>query len=159
MAARLFTHGYDFFAPVEAVVYHLWNRGHRPPFTEVRHESRETLKKEATEKVLSLLKGTATSNVNGYGLGNSRTIAEFEESLGVSFQSMQMTGDTAGGGGGGNDNGNNDNDNGRTNWKSILSDLNDYSETLHGANVEDNDNNESAPMKSLEILKLLKNYL
>jgi len=151
MAARLFTHGYDFFAPVEAVVYHLWNRGHRPPFTEVRHESRETLKKEATEKVLSLLKGTATSSVNGYGLGDSRTIAEFEESLGVSFQSMQMTG----GGGGGNGN----NDNGRTNWKSILSDLNDYSETLHGANVEDNDNNESAPMKSLEILKLLKNYL
>jgi [Skp1-protein]-hydroxyproline N-acetylglucosaminyltransferase len=32
MAARLYTHGYDFFAPAQAVVYHLWSRGHRPRY-------------------------------------------------------------------------------------------------------------------------------
>ena len=29
---RFYTHGYDFFAPPEAVVYHLWTRSHRPAF-------------------------------------------------------------------------------------------------------------------------------
>ena len=33
MSTRLYTHGYDFFAPPEAVVYHLWSRDHRPAFT------------------------------------------------------------------------------------------------------------------------------
>jgi Glycosyltransferase (GlcNAc) len=34
MAARLYTHGYDFFAPAQAVVYHLWSRGHRPRYVQ-----------------------------------------------------------------------------------------------------------------------------
>lgn len=37
MAARLFTHGYDFFSPPEAVVYHLWTRSHRPSFLAHAH--------------------------------------------------------------------------------------------------------------------------
>ena len=32
MAARLWTHGFDCFAPPQAVVYHLWTRDHRPNF-------------------------------------------------------------------------------------------------------------------------------
>lgn len=35
MAARMFTRGWDFFAPPQAVVYHLWSRGHRPSFRQV----------------------------------------------------------------------------------------------------------------------------
>jgi len=35
MAARLWTSGYDFFAPPETVVFHLWKRDHRPNFREV----------------------------------------------------------------------------------------------------------------------------
>ena len=31
---RFYTHGYDFYAPPEAVVYHLWTRSHRPAFFE-----------------------------------------------------------------------------------------------------------------------------
>ena len=30
MAVRLYTHGYDLYAPPETVVYHLWSRSHRP---------------------------------------------------------------------------------------------------------------------------------
>ena len=29
---RFYTSGYDFFAPPQAVVYHLWTRDHRPSF-------------------------------------------------------------------------------------------------------------------------------
>ena len=32
MAARLWTHGFDCYAPPQAVVYHLWTRDHRPNF-------------------------------------------------------------------------------------------------------------------------------
>ena len=32
MAAQLWTHGFDCFAPLQAVVYHLWTRDHRPNF-------------------------------------------------------------------------------------------------------------------------------
>lgn len=35
MAARMFTRGWDFFAPPQAVVYHLWTRGHRASFRQV----------------------------------------------------------------------------------------------------------------------------
>lgn len=35
MAARMFTWGWDLFAPPETVVYHLWSRGHRPSFRQV----------------------------------------------------------------------------------------------------------------------------
>ncbi|KAG5177965.1 hypothetical protein JKP88DRAFT_169463, partial [Tribonema minus] len=40
MAARLFTAGYDFYAPPQAVAYHLWTRAHRPSFRE--NETAET---------------------------------------------------------------------------------------------------------------------
>ena len=30
MAYRMHSHGYDFYAPPEAVLYHLWSRAHRP---------------------------------------------------------------------------------------------------------------------------------
>ena len=33
MAARLYTNGWDFFAPTQAVVYHLWSREYRHTFT------------------------------------------------------------------------------------------------------------------------------
>ena len=36
MAARLYTHGFDCFAPPEAVIYHLWTRDHRPTFQMVK---------------------------------------------------------------------------------------------------------------------------
>jgi hypothetical protein len=32
MAARLYTHGYDLYAPSKTVIFHLWSRRHRPSF-------------------------------------------------------------------------------------------------------------------------------
>lgn len=36
MASRMYTRGWDFFAPPQTVVYHLWSRAHRPSFRQVR---------------------------------------------------------------------------------------------------------------------------
>ena len=33
MLARMWTSGYDIFAPAEAVVFHLWTRDYRPSFS------------------------------------------------------------------------------------------------------------------------------
>ncbi|CAM9405116.1 unnamed protein product, partial [Laminaria digitata] len=38
MAARMYTRGWDFFAPPQTVVYHLWSREHRPSFRQARDE-------------------------------------------------------------------------------------------------------------------------
>ena len=38
MAARMYTRGWDFFAPPQTVVYHLWSREHRPSFRQVTDE-------------------------------------------------------------------------------------------------------------------------
>ena len=35
MSARLWTHGWDFFAPPEHFIYHLWSRSYRPTFREL----------------------------------------------------------------------------------------------------------------------------
>lgn len=38
MAARMYTRGWNFFAPPQTVVYHLWSREHRPNFRQVTYE-------------------------------------------------------------------------------------------------------------------------
>ncbi|CAM9989884.1 unnamed protein product, partial [Phaeothamnion confervicola] len=54
MAARLFTSGYDFFAPGQTPLYHLWTRTHRPSFRE--HVGAETRAEQAAARArLSLL--------------------------------------------------------------------------------------------------------
>lgn len=47
MAARMYTRGWDFFAPPQTVVYHLWSREHRPSFRQVTDEaSRQSNRQE-----------------------------------------------------------------------------------------------------------------
>lgn len=139
MAARLFTHGYDFFAPTEAVVYHLWNRGYRAPFSEIKNDSKDILKEKAKDRVLSLLQNNISNDI--YGLGNVRTLHSFEETLRVNFKNRQTLDDT----------------NSTNDWKRILSELHDYAENLYDNNIEAA--NESMPMKNLEVLNILRNYL
>lgn len=48
---RLFTHGWDFFLPLENVVYHLWTRDHRPSFREVLGAEDQALELHSRNKV------------------------------------------------------------------------------------------------------------
>lgn len=83
MAVRLYTHGYNLYAPAETVVYHLWSRSHRPtPIQETLSDEtkhyREQQRKAAREIVLQQLRGAE-------GLGTERSVQEFAEALGVDF--------------------------------------------------------------------------
>lgn len=53
LAVRLWTHGYDFFTPKEAVVFHLWSRDHRPTFREIEQPEAEAA--VGQRRVLALL--------------------------------------------------------------------------------------------------------
>jgi [Skp1-protein]-hydroxyproline N-acetylglucosaminyltransferase len=139
MAARFFTHGYDFFSPTEAVVYHLWNRGYRAPFTEIKSDSKEILKEKAKDRVLSLLLNNSCNDI--YGLGNARTLQSFEETLRVNFRNRQTLSDSST----------------ANDWKRILTELHDYAENLYDINIEAA--NDNMPMKNLEVLNILRNYL
>jgi [Skp1-protein]-hydroxyproline N-acetylglucosaminyltransferase len=55
MAARLFTSGWDLYAPPESVVYHLWSRSHRP----VVH-SNDKAKRESTLRLVKELRSLAS---------------------------------------------------------------------------------------------------
>ena len=53
MAARLYTNGWDFFAPTQAVVYHLWSREYRHTFTEDLLKPRVMPQREASQARVS----------------------------------------------------------------------------------------------------------
>lgn len=111
MGLRLFTHGYDVFAPPVAVVYHLWDRGHRPvetvnAETAVTAVDREKKKAASVARVVQLCAADGSSSGgNGagrYGLGTQRTVQAFEKRCGVDFcsRTVRSGGEGAGEGGG-----------------------------------------------------------
>ncbi|CAK4977950.1 unnamed protein product [Aphanomyces euteiches] len=90
MAVRLWTHGYDFFAPPEAVVYHLWSRSHRPVFQDTTraNDQREKLAAQSLQRVKDLLEGVDTNPATA--LGHVRSIQDFQRAMGVHFESQQI---------------------------------------------------------------------
>ena len=102
MAARLFTHGFDFFAPSEALVYHLWSREHRPTFQQVKaDEDREARKAQSVKRVHALLgllqreeefDKSILSGFSHFGLGRTRSLSDFEEWVGVDFKNGVVRG-------------------------------------------------------------------
>lgn len=112
MAARLWTHGIDCYAPPETVCYHLWSRALRPihaPSTPgssatnvpVKAASDNSVieKRNSLNRVRRLLSMHVQENMasegsggigefdgwSQYGLGNVRSLSSFESSLGVLF--------------------------------------------------------------------------
>ncbi|ETW10480.1 hypothetical protein, variant [Aphanomyces invadans] len=86
MAARLWTHGYDFFAPTEAVVYHLWSRSHRPTFRDHQRNGTEA-QQRSIQRVLKMLK---EGDEGPCGLGRVRTIEAFVAAQGVHYSTKEI---------------------------------------------------------------------
>lgn len=98
MAVRLYTHGYDTFAPMTNVVFHYTSRTYRPVFWErfykkdgkskVSHEVRQQRKEIETQsnhRIRQLLAGLDIEAP--YGLGQVRTLTQFQEWSGLDFMS------------------------------------------------------------------------
>ncbi len=90
MCARLWTSGYDFFATKEAVAYHLWSRSNRPVFQQHTNEEKEKQKAQSRKIVMDLLCNNNNNTSYKYNLGNVRTLNEFQDHIGVSFNDLMI---------------------------------------------------------------------
>lgn len=103
MAARAFTHGWDGFAPSEILIYHYYN-------TEVKKEAPARplywddnddwgqLRRKSRARRDYLLAGTepvdcpeALLEIDAYGHGTARTMAEYEAFSGIDFKSKEVS--------------------------------------------------------------------
>lgn len=89
---RLFTHGYSFFAPGEAVLFHLYSRSHRPTIHAKINEVERLQREQSLDVVRSFFSdgekpnaSLASLNRQFFGIGSDNTKEDFETSIGVSF--------------------------------------------------------------------------
>mmetsp|Transcript_16014 Transcript_16014/g.29044 ORF Transcript_16014/g.29044 Transcript_16014/m.29044 type:complete len:148 (+) Transcript_16014:1126-1569(+) len=78
MAARLYTHGIDLYAPPQTICYHLWKRN---PF---RVSGKVKQREDSLQVVRMQLRGM------GRGLGTVRSMKQFWEELGVDFEKQTL---------------------------------------------------------------------
>jgi len=81
LTVRAFSHGYDFFAPNQDLLWHRYRHSmptHWTDHSETRHQG-------AIERLHTLLLGDHTS-LGQYGLGPVKTLSEFEQFIDVDFK-------------------------------------------------------------------------
>lgn len=83
VAARAFTHGYDMRYPTENVVWHLY--GHDAPLHWSDHTGHPDLEDRERARLEQLLIGDHRS-LGRFGLGEVRTIGDYEQYAGVDFR-------------------------------------------------------------------------
>lgn len=106
MSARLWTHGWDFFAPGHHIVYHLWSRDYRPTFREL--DDVHQLEKRSLRRISFILGmnedgGSSMREddhdqdylleIDEYGLGSAdgRDLEAFERHTGVCFRNRTIS--------------------------------------------------------------------
>ena len=102
MAARLWTSGYDLYHPQKMVVYHMWKRN-RPTFWQLlsepsvneSHQKRQQMEKQGYQRIRSVLgieDPSQTLTVTApFNLGTTRTLAEYENFIGIRMSKQQFT--------------------------------------------------------------------
>jgi hypothetical protein len=96
VGARLWTHGYDLYAPNRAVIYHDWSRqGRRLHWDDSSEWGRLT--ERAYARVRHLF-GTERStdpavlrDLDAYGFGTERSLADYERFTGISFRDCTIS--------------------------------------------------------------------
>lgn len=81
MAARAFTHGYDFYCPKEDIIWHRYKHKMRTHWAD--HDS--NLDDREIDRLNTLLVGDHGS-LGKYGLGKVRSLPEFERYTGIDFK-------------------------------------------------------------------------
>ncbi|CAK9075860.1 unnamed protein product [Durusdinium trenchii] len=84
MAVRLWTAGWDFYAPTQVIGFHLWTRTHRPHFREHHSEERQSRQRASMDRVRQQLQG-------GSLVSGQRSLQDYEAFAGLSFASQSLT--------------------------------------------------------------------
>eukprot|EP00930_Biecheleria_cincta_P084016 TRINITY_DN73514_c0_g1_i1.p1 TRINITY_DN73514_c0_g1~~TRINITY_DN73514_c0_g1_i1.p1 ORF type:complete len:847 (+),score=143.12 TRINITY_DN73514_c0_g1_i1:74-2614(+) len=90
MACRLWTSGWDFFAPTTVIGYHLWTRKHRPVFRELACAEQELRAAASQERVHALLRGDAVDSCETLSLGSQRSLSDYQQFCGVNFSERTL---------------------------------------------------------------------
>ena len=98
LAARLWTHGWDIFAPNRVTVYHEYSE--RPSKRRHWHDHKlwTELSNRAVKRVRHLLEGApcddseALRDIERYGLGTQRSLAQYEAFAGIDFRGKLIGG-------------------------------------------------------------------
>jgi hypothetical protein len=94
LALRLWTHGWDFFGPTEAVVWHQYGKTQRPLHWE-DDPAWDRFDAVSLNRVRRVLQIPARSNdmaidLAGYGLGRSRTVRQYRRMSGVNYTAQTI---------------------------------------------------------------------
>ncbi len=91
LSARLWTHGYDIYYPNKPVAYHDWNRSKRKSTHFSDHKDWGLANDLSYQRVRYMLNREEPANpealkeLDRYGLGNARSLEEYEAYCGVDF--------------------------------------------------------------------------
>lgn len=102
LCARLFTHGFDIYSLKNVLLFHYYRHATQPDVEQPRlhwEDNSGWLKlRERSRKRLSHLLGQTTSenpdvvvDLEKYGLGRTRTLAEYESFCGIDFKNRQVS--------------------------------------------------------------------
>ena len=97
MSIRYFTHGWDFFAPTKNFIFHLTKRTYRPTFweqvykkkcvvDEKTRQERKAMEAAGVDRLQHLITGY---DLGPFGVGNVRTIKDWEEYTGVDIRGQK----------------------------------------------------------------------
>lgn len=108
MTARLWTHGWDFFAPGTNFIWHLWSRSYRPVFRENKLDTEKErlsfmriklqLKMVASGDLTATDLKQVSNDLELYNLGKERSLEEYETFSGVCFAKSLISDKAATGG-------------------------------------------------------------
>lgn len=96
LSARLWTHGWDAFAPNDVLMYHDYTQGRGRPKHWEDHRNWSALNEQARQRVHYVLSAqapkdpTALHEIARYGLGAARGLSAYEAYAGVDFKSRAL---------------------------------------------------------------------
>jgi hypothetical protein len=90
-AARLWTHGWNIYQPPVPLLYHYWESKSRAQGTPADYKKMNARAEAGRQRVQHLLMGTPTpaaalTDIEKYGMGNARSLADFWKFAGVDLQ-------------------------------------------------------------------------
>jgi [Skp1-protein]-hydroxyproline N-acetylglucosaminyltransferase len=90
MAVRLFVYGYDLYAPVESVCYHLWSRSYRPSNQSTR--AGESVQQRQRAESMAVVQAQLTRNEPHAAFNKViRDVSAFGAAVGVEFQTRTIS--------------------------------------------------------------------
>lgn len=96
MSARLWTHGWDFYAPNDVLAYHNYGKQTGRPRHWDDHEHATQLETRSVERIQYLLTGRepvnteAVKDIQLYGMGKQRSLSEYEALTKIDFSSQKI---------------------------------------------------------------------